>query len=170
MISHGRRASAFTLVELLIVVVVAAIAAAMLVPRLGSTTATQLIAAGRMLTADIEFAQNESIAHGDDPRLIKIDQAGNRYWIAAASDVNTPIPNPAYPDDSEGMRVTFGGGRAQALSAVTIQGYSLDGDDELRFDMYGTPDQTTSATLTLAADGATITITIAPISGEVTVQ
>ncbi|MCH8253006.1 MAG: hypothetical protein IID36_11190 [Planctomycetes bacterium] len=155
------------MVELLIVVMIIAIAAAIIMPALGTTEATKLIAAGRLVASDVEFAQNESIVHPDDPRLIKIDSGGNQYWIAKASDVATAIDSPAGPST---MLVTFGAGRALKLAGVTVQAYDFDGDDELRFDAFGQPDQTTTATITLSAGGATLTISIAPVSGEVTVQ
>ena len=163
----GRRIRSFTLVELLIVVMIMAIAAAIMMPALGTTEATKLIAAGRLVASDVEFAQYESIVHPDDPRLIKIDSGGNQYWIAKASDVATAIDSPAGPST---MLVTFGAGRALELAGVTVQAYDFDGDDELRFDAFGQPDQTTTATITLSAGGATLTISIAPVSGEVTVQ
>ena len=162
-----RRIRSFTLVELLIVVMIIAIAAAIIMPALGTTEATKLIAAGRLVASDVEFAQNESIVHPDDPRLIKIDSGGNQYWIAKASDVATAIDSPAGPST---MLVTFGAGRALELAGVTVQAYDFDGDDELRFDAFGQPDQTTTATITLSAGNTTLTISIAPVSGEVTVQ
>jgi len=152
---------------MMIVIVIIGIIVTLVVPAVGTLGATRLIAAGRLLAADIEYAQSESIARPDDPRLIKLDQANNSYWIAAASDVNTPINDPA----SQGsFLVQFGTGRAYQLGGVTISSFSLNGNDELHFDGLGQPDQTTVASIVLASDGASLTISIAPISGEVTVQ
>jgi len=156
----------FTLVELLIVIILLGIAAGLALPMLGDSKQLQLREAARLLAADIELTQNESIAHGNDPRLIKFDTANNQYWIAPASAPGTPITDLVR---QEPLLVSFGTGRASGLSLVTIQSVNLDGDDELRFDAYGLPDQTTTASVTLAAGAATLTVQVAPGSGEVTI-
>lgn len=160
---------ALTLVELLIVIVVMAILAVIALPMASGTSAGVLAAAARLVAADIEYAQVASIASPDDPRLIRIDPATHRYWIAAASAPNTPLD---YAPGSGELLVTFGAGRAASLAGVTIQSYDLDksgenNDTTLSFDMLGRPDQATPATITLALQGATITITVAPQTGEV---
>jgi len=157
---------AFTLIELLIVLVLLSIAFGLVLPMIGDSKELRLREAARMLAADLEFAQNESISHGDDPRLIKFDTTDHEYWIAAASDPDTPITDSVR---KEPFLVSFGTGRAAGTAGVTIQSISLDGDDELRFNAYGAPDQTTDATVTLACGPATMTVQVAAGSGEVTV-
>lgn len=163
---HGRGRSGFTLVELLIVIVLLAIAAGLALPMLGDSKQLQLREAARLLAADIEFARNESIAHGGDTRLMKFDTNNNLYWIAPASTPDTPITDVVR---QEPFLVAFGAGRASSLSLVTIQSISLGGDDELGFDAYGSPDQSTTARVTLAAGAATLIVRVAPGSGEVTI-
>ena len=65
--------------------------------------------------------------------------------------------------------MAFGLGRAAALGMVESQSVDLDGDDELGFGLYGQLDQTTAATITLAAGDATVTLTLDPATGEVTI-
>jgi len=151
----------------MIVLVILAIVAALALPMTGTTAATQLIGAARLLMADLEFAQHESISHPDDPCLLKVDKANNRYWIAKVSAPDTPVADPA---GNGQFLVVFGSGRASTLAGVTIQSYSLGGDTELRFDGFGLPDQTAAATVVLAGGGAALTITIDPVSGEITAQ
>jgi Tfp pilus assembly protein FimT len=148
------------------VVVILAVVAAMAVPLLGDTNNTQLRQAANLLTADLGYAQVESIAHGQDLRLVVFDTVNHNYFIAATSAPTVPLTNPT---DRKPYRVTFGSGRADALSAVRIQAVSVGGDNRLGFGVYGQLDQPAAATVTLAAGGRTLTLTIDPVSGEVTI-
>ena len=150
----------------MIVLVILGIAAALAVPMFGQTDMTRLRCAAEVLVADLSFAQVESIAHSDNLRVVVFDQDDDGYRIATAADTDTPITNPV---GNLPYTTTFGTGRAGEFNGVTIQGYSLDGDDQLQFGIYGQLDQTTDATVTLAAAGKSITITINATSGEATI-
>ena len=158
--------TAFTLVELMIVIVLIGIVLGLAMPMVGDRNSLRVREAAKMLAADIEFAHNESITHGEDSRLIKFNTVNHKYWIAAASDPDTPITDPAR---KEPFLVSFGSGRASGTSGVTIQSISLGGDSELHFNAYGVPDQTTDATGTLAAGSISMTIQVDAASGEVTI-
>lgn len=165
-VTRKRRDRAFTLIELLMVMVVIGIAFGLALPMMGDSKELRLQAAARLLAADIELTQNESITHGDDPRLIKFDTGDDEYWIAAVSDPATPITDPVR---QEPFLVAFGTGRASGCADVTIQSISLGGDDELRFNAYGAPDQTANADIVLACGPATMTVRVTPGTGEVTI-
>jgi len=156
----------FTLVELLIVVAVIAVVVNLSLPMFGSSEAAKLTAAATMVEADLAFAQVESIAHGDDPRIVVFDTTNHRYHIAAASDTATPITHPV---TKKPYLVQFGEGNAERLASVTISAVSIGGDDELGFGMYGQLDQTTDATVTLANNAGSITLTLDDATGEVTI-
>ncbi|MCP4247272.1 MAG: prepilin-type N-terminal cleavage/methylation domain-containing protein [bacterium] len=159
--------AAFTIVELLLVMVIAGIVAAMALPMVGDTDTTRLTGAARLLIADLGFAQVESIAHPDDPCVVVFDNGSDSYMVTHSSDTATAITNPA---DGKAYTTAYGTGRAAELTGVTIQSYSLNGDDELGFGTFGQLDQTTPATVTLAAGGSTITIQLDPTSGEASVS
>ena len=157
-------APAFTLVELLIVVVLISIAATMAMPLMAGTDATRLQAAARLLAADLGFAQVESITHAADPCVVVFDQANDSYAVARSSAPSTAITDPS---TNQPYVTQFGSGRAAELSGVSIQGYSLGGDNQLEFGAYGQTDQTTPATITFEAAGLTVTVEVDPTSGEV---
>ncbi len=157
---------AFTLIEVMIVVVVLAILAALAAPMFGQAHETTLRTAAQLLAADLAYAQIESIAHGDDPRIVTFDSVAHRYFIAAQSAPATPITNPV---GNVPYEVVFGQGRAATMAGVTIQGYALNGDAVLGFGLYGQTDQSDVATITLALLGRSVTVSVDPISGEATV-
>ena len=157
-----------TLVELMIVMVVIGIAFGLAMPMIGDSKELRLREAARMLAADIEFAQNESIAHPDNLRIIQFNTSTEEYRITSvnASPANTPITDPAR---NAPFLMQYGTGRAEAFAGVDIQSVSLGGDNQLIFNAYGSPDQSTTATITLAAGAETLTVQVAPGSGEVTI-
>ncbi len=164
--TEGKGPWAFTTVEILIVVSLIAIVASLVVPLVSDTRVTQLRAAAQMLVADLQFAQMESIAHGQDGRVVVFDTVNQTYHIGTQSNPTTPITNPT---DGKSYTVQFGSGRASELQDVTIAGYTLDGDDRLGFGVYGQLDQTIAASITLSAAGRTVTLTLDPITGETSV-
>ncbi len=153
--------------ELLLVTVIAGIIAALALPMVGQNDTTRLTGAARLLMADLGFAQVESIAHPDDPCVVVFDMGSNSYKITHRSDTATAITNPA---DGKSYTTVYGSGRAAELCGLTIQGYSLNGDDEMGFGSFGQLDQIAQATITLAAGDSTITLQIDPTSGEATVS
>lgn len=142
------------------------IISALAVPMFRDHDTTQLREAAKLLAADLDAAKVESMTHADDLRLVVFDTTNHTYHLAAVSDPNTPITNPV---DGQPYLVDFGQGRAAALGMVQIQSVDLDGDDELGFGLYGQLDQATSATITLAAGDAELTLTLDPATGEATI-
>ncbi len=164
LVSCSRRA--FTALEVLAVVVILAVIAAMAVPMLGQTRNARLVAAGELLAADLNFAQLESIAHSDDPRLVAFDTTHHAYHIAAASAPDAPITNPM---GKTPYRVQFGLGRAAECEGVTLSALAVGEDHQLRFGPFGQIDQMTIASITLTLDNLRLTVSVDPASGEVTV-
>lgn len=158
----------FTLIELMIVMVIIGIAFGLALPFIGDSKELRLREAARMLAADLEFAQSESIAHPDNLRIVKFNSSTSEYWITSvsASPTDTPITDPAR---NTPFLVQFGIGRAEGIGGVTIASYSLGGDNAICFDAYGAPDQTTTASITLACGPETVTVQIAPGSGEISI-
>ncbi len=118
----------------------------------------------------MQFAQLESITHANEPRGIRFDAVNGKYAVvkqvgsifdcATAEIVNDPVGGAP-------LEVVFGYGRGGQLAGVSIQpGYSLGGDDCLVFQGFGQTDQSTTASVTLVCDTATMTVNVDSISGE----
>lgn len=161
----GRRA--YTLIELAIVLLVLAIAAALTIPLFGNSNTTKLRAAANILAADIAYTQSESIAHGDDLRLLVINADHTGYRIATQSHPDTAITNPV---NHEPYQVTFGQGDQRTLTGVTITATNLSSNNQLIFGALGQLDQTEPAVLTLSAGNSSLTVTVDPSTGQTTIS
>lgn len=152
---------------MMLVVAILGIIGTMAVPMFRDSDLARLRAAAGTLAADLAFAQSDSIAHGDNLRYLVIDQANNAYSITTVAAPTTPITDPV---GKIPYHVVFGQGKAYTMTGVTISAYSLGGDARVRFGAFGQLDQTTAGTITLAAGGRTITLTLNPVTGEVSIS
>lgn len=156
---------AFTLVEVLVTVAIIAIAGAIVVPQMIKTGTLTIQAAGRLIIADLLFAQNEAIAH-QEPRRVVFDTVNNRYWLAK--------------DDGSVVGVNWKGGGAGGgnylidfkndtrFAGVTIDAVDLGGDATVEYDALGGPD--TGGTIDVTFDNVRYRITISPMTGRVTIE
>jgi len=159
----SRERRGFTLVEILIVVAILGIIGAMALPRFGSSNAERLKQAAQLLIADIGVAQSESLAHGDQRRVMVFDLDNEQYHLALAATPETPIEDPVR---KASFLVRFGEGRASQLNSVTIESVDLDGDLVLGFERYGNLDQASDARIVLACQGMSRSIIIDADTGE----
>ena len=74
----------FTLVELIVVMVVLAIAAAMIVPYALDNNDLKATAAARLLSGDLEYAQNQAITY-QNPVTVTFDTTNETYTLSNAS-------------------------------------------------------------------------------------
>lgn len=174
--STGKRlphTAAFTLVEVLLVVILLAIGALIAAPAVSESDATRVQSAAMLLTADLQFAQFESIAHADEPRGVRFDIPNNRYEVVRANGTSTLDCSQAVvltnPVDKRPYRTEYGGSRGAELAGVTIDSYSLDGDACVAFGALGETDQTAAATVVLRSGSSTITVSIDAGSGEASI-
>jgi type II secretory pathway pseudopilin PulG len=161
-----RRAAGVTYVELVVVLVCMAVAALLLLPELSGQATTELQGAAEALVADMEYAQQQSMAHGDDCRVVVFDVANNTYSIAPASKPNVPIPHPV---DRQPFVNRFGSGRCAHFKNVVIESCDVGGDAKLGFRPLGELDQSTPATIKLRRGKYRISVRLDPTTGESTV-
>ena len=152
---------AFTLIEVLVVVTIVAIAGAIIVPHMLTPSSWGVQAAGRIVIADLLFAQNEAIARQATRRVI-FDPANNSYRVTdgAGATVDVPFRGGAYLVDFN---------RDKRFTGVRLENVAFGGADPLRieYDPLGTPSD--GGTLDVASNNLTYRITIAPITGRITI-
>jgi prepilin-type N-terminal cleavage/methylation domain-containing protein len=156
---------AFTLLEVLVTITIIAVIAVMVAPSFSDDTRLRLMAASAIVGSDIEFAQIMTISEPDDPIVVRFDTDQDRYWLAYASDPETPMTR---PDTGDTYLVAMGNGRAAAAAGVTISTTDIP-DDILAFNAQGgVEDFTTHPTVRLALNGRWIDVSIAPSTGTIT--
>jgi len=133
---HARRGGAFTLIEVLVTVAILAIAAAMVIPAMGTTGVLKVQGAIRQIVSDITFAQADAISM-QQGRAVKFDPGTNTYRIVQVIGATTDDSNTLYdPSRPSGRFVTdlntgdFGG--------ATIASTTLS-NNMVIFDDMGTP-------------------------------
>ena len=161
------RRHAFTYVELLVAVVVLAILTIAAFPEAGAEAKEQGKNAALRFEADVFYARSASVARPDDPIVIKIDQANNRYWLARASDPTTAI---AHPQSGDPYVVQFGATGGETFDDVQIYAYDFDGDDVLAFDGTGSTDQGTAAVVQFKSGTAEYEVSVNSASADTTIS
>ncbi len=160
-LSHGSRKGrcAFTLVEIIVVLVILAIAATVVVPYATGTSSIQASSAARLIMSDLEYAQNQAITT-QTPVSVTFSVSGNSYTVSNASGTLIhPISKQAYVVDFDTL---------SGFGNVSVSEADFGGASNVTFDALGAPDN--NGTVTVVAGPHTYTVTVAPVSGRVTVS
>jgi len=157
----------FTLVEILIVVVILSIVGLLAIPMFSSASGFQLSSAANMIAADIEYAKNLAVATQRNYSVV-FDVAGNSYHIE--DDSGSVIDHP------------FRGGQYAVylsseprLKLVSISSVNFDGTPKVTFDYLGSPYNGNGTGLNIgqvqvSAGENTMTVTVEPVTGYVTIN
>ena len=149
---------AFTLIEIIVVLVILAVAATIIVPYATSTTSFQASGAARLIMSDLEYAQNQAITT-QTPVSVTFSVSGNSYTVSNASGpLIHPITKQTYVFDFD----TSSGFKNVSVSSADFGGASV-----VTFDALGAPDN--DGAVVVVAGPHTYTVTVAPVSGRVTV-
>jgi prepilin-type N-terminal cleavage/methylation domain-containing protein len=155
---------AFTLVEVLVVVAVIAIAGAIVVPSITQTGSMGVQAAGRMVIADMLFAQNDAIAK-QKSRKVVYDAAANSYKLTALDGTVLGVNWKSGEASTGNYIIDFK--NDDRFRGVKIEDPSFGNDSELVFDALGAPDSGGSVDVVFGTFRYRVTVT--PMTGRVTI-
>ena len=151
----------FTLIEIIIVVVIISIVALAAVPMMSSASSVQIRAAANMIAADLEYAKSMAISRGQNYSVL-FDQNADNYRLRDQD--NNVIEHPV----KKGFDYIVDFQNDGRLSRVDIAGADFSATQDVQFDSLGSPDN--GGTVTLQAGGTTITITVEPITGYISIN
>ena len=154
---------AYTCIELMMVVLVVSIVIAFSLSGEDNTGKEKARLAAERFESDVAYARRASIARPDNPVVIKLDTANNRYWLASASSPDTPL---AHPFSGDPYVVNLGTSASGEPQGVQLVAADFGGDAVLGFSTTGTTDQATEAVLQLTASGAEFEVVVAPAGGQ----
>jgi len=157
----------FTLVELLIVIAVLVIAAAIVIPSIGSAADTQAVSAARVLGSDLEVTRSLALTTQEphslvfSPDLQSYKVVANYGGEAYATVVAVPHPVTA------GRQFDVTLARQNGMDAVRIAGVSFGGSTYVTFDSQGEP--SSAGAVTVESGQVQMQVSVAALTGAVTV-
>lgn len=170
-------AMGFTLIEILAVVVIVGIAAAIVVPRIGSRDDLNAAAAARVIMSDLIWAQNRAIAT-QQVQYVRFNTTGDGQY-AVLSGVSPEVIQ-THPVNKTSYAVIFGEAGTPQMESIRLTAASFDSKTILAFDALGEPYACASTGSRTALSSAgqikissgsyNLTIQIEPYSGEISVK
>jgi len=154
----NRLSLSFTLLELMVVVMILAIVAAVAVPMAVGTGDMQVISAARMMSADLQYAQNTAITT-QRPITVAFDTSAESYSLSNASEqLIHPITKEAYIVDFRSR---------EGFTSLDVVSANFGGSASVAFDELGAPNS--SGSITLRSGPHVYQINVATATGKVTV-
>jgi prepilin-type N-terminal cleavage/methylation domain-containing protein len=162
------RENAFTIVELIVVMVILAVAAMLAVPMISSAADVQVRSAANMIAADLDYAKSMAISRQQNHSVV-FDTANESYEVRDAG--GNVIEHPVKAGTNFVVDLQADG----RLSRVDIVSADFDSQTTVTFDYLGSPYNSTanplnSGVITLQAGSFSMTVTVEPMTGYVTVQ
>jgi len=156
--NNGHSGRGFTLAELIVVMLILGIVSAMVLPKVVGSNDIQARSAARIVMADLEYAQSQAIVT-QAPVTVTFDTASNSYTVSNASGpLIHPITKNTY---------TVKLHQTRGMTNVSLASANFGGGASVTLDALGAPDN--GGTVTVAAGPHSFSVTVAVITGRVTV-
>jgi type II secretory pathway pseudopilin PulG len=145
----------------MVTMVIIGIAAVIIIPTIGDTTDTQVVAAARSIAADLQYAQNLAITTQSNVYVV-YNNGARSYSLSNNANASPPIINPI---TSTSYTVTFG--PANGFSGLGSMTANFGGNATMYFDLLGAPHG--DGTVQVVAGPHVYVVTVAPATGKITV-
>lgn len=158
----------FTLIEVILVVLIIGIAAAVVVPMMSSAGSMQIRAAASMVAADLEYAKSMAISRGQS-YSVEFNKTTDSYRVLDPN--NAVIQHPV----KKGFDYVVNFHDDGRLDRVDIVDVRIDGGYKVSFNYLGSPYNASgtdmdTGEIELESDGVTRTITVAPVTGFISIN
>ena len=158
----------FTLVEIIIVVVILSIVSLLAIPMVTSASSYQLKSAATSLAADLEHVKSMAVSRQQSYKVI-FDSSSDSY------EVRDSVDNVVSHSTKSGGSFSVTYDSNSGMDAVDITSADFDSEEVLVFNYLGAPYNNggtamVSGSVTLESDGATMTVSVEPVTGYITIQ
>lgn len=168
--NRAARTPAFTLIDLLITIAVMGVCAMVAVSASSPGDRTRVLSAARMVASDLELTRELSVSTPADLAVFRMNSTGTGYWIARSSATETPILR----TDGAPYTIEFGLGAHALLvgvtSTFTAGATSPPAGGMLTFDAFGRLRTPTTASILVSTPGTSVTVEVAPSTGDVSIK
>lgn len=163
-IKPHRRASGYTLIEILLVITIIGIVGGIVVPQILVTGQMGVQAATRIVISDLMYAQNEAIAR-QQPISVVFDPNNERYRLTDGTDT---IGVGWKGGDAASGNYVVDFSDDKRFRQVDIASANFGGETTITFDDLGTP--SSGGVIRLVYNGETYEISMSDFTGRITVS
>jgi prepilin-type N-terminal cleavage/methylation domain-containing protein len=169
---------AFTLIEILSVVVILGIVSAIVVPQISSRDDLQAASTARAIMADLLYAQNRAITT-QQMQYVSFDTVNQQYGLYSSMSPLTALTQPV---DHTAYVMTFNGSGPNTVGNATLTSATFgSGETTVAFDATGVPysydtgsrtttELTSAGTVVVTSGNYSVTVTVEPNTGDISVQ
>jgi prepilin-type N-terminal cleavage/methylation domain-containing protein len=160
-------AGGFSLIELIIVILILAIAAAVVVPQIGSAAESQVTGAARLVASDLEAARSLAVTT-QQPHSLVFNPARTAYKVAQNYTGGEYVSTPAIAHPVRAGQVyEVDLARQNGMGRVTVTAVNFGGATYVTFNSRGEP--SSAGQVTLQAAPFEMAVSVEALTGNIEV-